>query len=574
MPSNYIGLATSAHDPALAIVNSKGEVVFAESTERYIQNKRAWCTPPEDLIRIKILLEEYCEKNSDLVIATTWTNKSIYYYKLLFLNPLTKYFFKLVSSKSSQNQLNHLISMLVSAFNPHAGETTAYQKSLINPHVKILKKAYNHHLTHAASACYSSPFKEAVCMILDGIGEGISTSCYIYRNGKIELIKQKKARVASLGFFYSNLCDTCGFEHVKGEEWKVMGLAAYGKFDEDLYKIMRLFLTVKDGVLVNGKDPKLAYRKFKEMRRKPDESPLKAANLAFTGQVFYNDIVIELLRHLYDRKISENLILGGGCALNSSCNGILLDNIPFKNLHIYSAPADDGNAIGAALLAYYDDHPPQTSPAQFQTPYLGAKMSPKIMEHLNTYSHLKRLDISAESIPQKTAELLAAGKIVGWVQGRAEFGPRALGNRSILADPRSPDVKERLNATVKFREEFRPFAPSILHEHGHEYFENYQETPYMERTLRFKKEMIGKVPGVVHVDGTGRLQTVKKEWNPKYHALISAFKEITGIPVVLNTSFNVMGKPIIHSVEDAVAVFLTSGLDALVIEDHLYLKEN
>jgi carbamoyltransferase len=169
--------------------------------------------------------------------------------------------------------------------------------------------------------------------------------------------------------------------------------------------------------------------------------------------------------------------------------------------------------------------------------------------------------------PRKAAELLAKGRIVGWVQGRAEFGPRALGNRSILADPRSLDVRYRLNATVKFREEFRPFAPAILHEHGDRYFERYQESPYMERTLAFRREVIGTVPAVVHVDGTGRLQTVKREWNPRFHALVSAFHEITGVPLVLNTSYNVMGKPIAHSVEDVLAVFHTSGLDAVFIGD-------
>jgi carbamoyltransferase len=161
---------------------------------------------------------------------------------------------------------------------------------------------------------------------------------------------------------------------------------------------------------------------------------------------------------------------------------------------------------------------------------------------------------------------------VGWVQGRAEFGPRALGNRSILADPRDPQMKDRINARVKFREEYRPFAPSILHEHGPAYFRDYQESPYMERTLAFLPEAEAKVPAVVHVDRTGRLQTVKKEWNPRYHELISCFHQRTGVPLILNTSFNVMGKPIIHTVEDALAVFFTCGIDVLVIEDLVFLK--
>jgi carbamoyltransferase len=194
------------------------------------------------------------------------------------------------------------------------------------------------------------------------------------------------------------------------------------------------------------------------------------------------------------------------------------------------------------------------------------------LSRLLQFSGLEVATLDEAALCSTVAALLAAGHIVGWVQGRAEFGPRALGNRSILADPRSPDVKERINALVKFREEFRPFAPSILAEHGPAYFENFQASPYMERTLRFRDDVLARVPGVVHVDLTGRLQTVTRDENPRYHALIGAFHAITGVPILLNTSFNVMGKPIAHGVEDAISVFYTSGIDVLVIEDHLIAK--
>jgi carbamoyltransferase len=194
---------------------------------------------------------------------------------------------------------------------------------------------------------------------------------------------------------------------------------------------------------------------------------------------------------------------------------------------------------------------------------------------------LRRLERSAtglvvrrypETIASEAASVLAAGRLLGWVQGRAEFGPRALGNRSILADPRDPGMKDRINRLVKFREEYRPFAPSVLEGYGEGYFLDYQDSPYMERTLHFRPEAALRVPAVVHVDGTGRLQTVKREWNPRFWELIEAFRGLTGVPLVLNTSFNVMGKPIVHSVEDAVAVFLTTGLDVLVIEDLMLAK--
>jgi carbamoyltransferase len=177
-----------------------------------------------------------------------------------------------------------------------------------------------------------------------------------------------------------------------------------------------------------------------------------------------------------------------------------------------------------------------------------------------------------QTIAEETAKLLAKGALVGWFQGRAEFGPRSLGNRSILADPRPASMRDKINSRVKFREQFRPFAPSILDEYGHAYFEDYQQSPYMERTLRFKKTVYDKVPAVVHVDGTGRLQSVTSQWNPLYYQLIEAFRRMTDIPLLLNTSFNVMGKPIVHSVEDAVSVFYTSGLDVLVIDDYMIVK--
>jgi carbamoyltransferase len=199
-------------------------------------------------------------------------------------------------------------------------------------------------------------------------------------------------------------------------------------------------------------------------------------------------------------------------------------------------------------------------------------MSSETLDNMKRFGRQGGFSELPGKVHEKAARLLAEGKIIGWVQGRAEFGPRALGNRSILADPRHADMKERINAAVKFREEFRPFAPSILHEHGDEYFLDYRESPYMERTLVFRGEVRERVPAVVHVDGTGRLQTVKREWNERFYELISAFHRITGVPLVLNTSFNIMGKPIIHSVEDAVATFYTTGLDALVIGDCLIEK--
>jgi carbamoyltransferase len=296
------------------------------------------------------------------------------------------------------------------------------------------------------------------------------------------------------------------------------------------------------------------------------------ADLALAGQRVFEEAVEQLLCNLHARGMSDNLVLTGGCALNSSCNGKLLERTPFQSLYVFCAPGDDGNAMGAALLAFRRDHPDWRPVPGVRSPYLGSRIPPAALARLRELGRVPAIPLTPDEVARRTAELLAEGRLVGWCQGAAEFGPRALGNRSILADPRSAEVKNRLNERVKFREEFRPFAPSILHEFGPDYFENYQESPYMERTLRFRKEVVGRVPGVVHVDGTGRLQTVKREWNAAFHDLIREFHRLTGVPILLNTSFNVMGKPIVHSLEDAVAVFFTSGLDALVVEDLIIIK--
>jgi carbamoyltransferase len=296
------------------------------------------------------------------------------------------------------------------------------------------------------------------------------------------------------------------------------------------------------------------------------------ANMAFTGQYFFSEIMQKLLDGLYKLYPSENLIYTGGCALNSSFNGEIVKRTRFKKIYIPSAPSDDGNAVGAALLSFYKDNPLSDSIHRSYSPYLGSCISGEVINKFFKFSGMRKTQHCADHLAERTSTLLAEGKIVGWIQGRAEFGPRALGNRSILADPRSPSMKNKINSTIKFREEFRPFAPSILHEYGNEYFEDYDYSPFMEKTFYYRKEVINKIPAVVHVDNTGRLQSVKKEMNEKFYSLIKSFNDKTGVPLLLNTSFNIMGKPIIHTMEDAIGVFFTSGLDVLVAGDYVIEK--
>lgn len=353
-----------------------------------------------------------------------------------------------------------------------------------------------------------------------------------------------------------------------------MGLASYGKVDQKLYDLIRPLIKVNGLQLKEGSKTGANYKALHGMRRQAGIPALEYADFAASAQLIFSETLFQLLRNIYELRVSEHLIFSGGCALNSSANGAIIENTPFKEVFVSSAPADDGNAVGAAYRAYMEHNPYAKRGDGVHHPYLGSSMTSSSFDRLKRHCGFRSEELDDETLFRTMAMALADGKIVGWTQGRAEFGPRALGNRSILADPRRLGVKERINAEVKFREEFRPFAPSILHEYGDEYFHNYQFTPYMERTLRFKDAVKAKVPGVVHVDGTGRLQSVTRKLNPRYYDLIKAFQDITGVPVLLNTSFNVMGKPIIHSVEDAVAVFQTTGLDLLVIDNTVFVKNN
>ncbi|GJD22778.1 hypothetical protein RIVM261_077340 [Rivularia sp. IAM M-261] len=579
----YIGLASTCHDPAIAIVDSNGQVVFAEALERYLQNKRAWDVQPDNFYQIVQLIKSYCDPKAEFVVASTWsyTNWQIYLYLLFNYFILgrgnTKSLLRPSLEKASPFDLSvktfdwltllHFLGLL------KVGRNFAFQMRFVFNNDQISFKRYQHHLTHAANACYASSFTDAVCIVVDGEGEKGAVSIYSYKDGTIKTVQESK-NFASLGTFYGTVTSLCGFDWSKGEEWKVMGLAPYGNVDPELYEQMRSLLEVKGCCLKQPSRNKLEslLRSIQSRALPTSASYWDAVDIACTGQQVFADVMEELLNNLYKLGISDNLVLSGGCALNSSLNGMILEKTPFKALYVPSAPGDDGNAIGAALLAYYEDYPYKSSRTDLQSPYLGSTISKKSLDNMLRFSRIEHIRHLPGTVHLEAARLLSEGKLLGWVQGRAEFGPRALGNRSILADPRSSNMKSIINERVKFREEYRPFAPSILHEWGDKYFENYQESPYMERTLRWHPGVREQVPAVVHTNSTGRLQTVKREWNEKFYDLIYAFYEITGVPILLNTSLNVMGKPIIHSLEDALSIFYTIGLDALIIEDYLIEK--
>jgi carbamoyltransferase len=560
----------------MAIVDGSGQVLFAEASERRLRCKRAAGCAADSRAAVQHILSGNGTRPR-YVIAKSWSRLASQALGLLDLLGLTSHE---RLSKYSGSMTRYLVdrqTAMKALWLQHTSSKLSggYAAAALGApgRSKVSHLNVSHHLAHAASGCYTSPFQRAACMVVDGHGEWGSVSYFEYRDGQIRLIERVRGAV-SLGSIYAFCTDLCGFSSEEGEEWKLMGLAPYGSLNPAIYATLRSVVEVTGLRLryPRGLSIQAWARSMRRWARPAGASPLAAADLAHTTQHFFSEVMSTLLTNLHARGISDNLVLAGGCALNSSFNGQIAGRSPFKQLHVPSAPADDGAALGAALVAYYRDHPSARPSPSFQSPYLGSSISQRSLQTLFELGRVPGLKHLPGTVHVAAARLLADGKLLGWIQGRAEFGPRALGNRSILADPRSPEMKERINARVKFRESFRPFAPSVLDEFGDEYFENYQPSRYMERTLTFRECARQKVPAVAHVNGTGRVQSVRREWNERFYDLIRAFHGISGVPILLNTSFNIMGQPIVHSLEDAIGLFYTTGLDALVIEDYLVEK--
>ncbi|NJD05527.1 MAG: nodulation protein nolNO [Methylococcaceae bacterium] len=577
MKTYYVGLNASYHDPALAIVGPRGEVRYAEATERLLQNKRALNCEADNLAALPDLLERHCPDASRLVIALDWNRNRPWYERLVntlgVLQPagLHRTGIRRLRTPLSNLRIHHMM-----ACNRHsikrAGLNLAALTAEIIPDCQIEFLSFPHHLAHAALACRGSGFSEAACAVVDSYGENGSAAFYHYRNGRLGLLHEARG-LGSLGLLYMKLTELCGFDWMQGEEWKVMGLAAYGNIDQDILNVLRRILRTDGLSLIHPRNSAMtALARLEKLRRPPHRPPESASDLACTGQYFFGEIMAALLGELRNRCKSDTLCLAGGCALNSSFNGQIKQQTEFSRFYIPPAPADDGSALGAAWLAYADDQDELPAGPEQLSAYLGSSVDPDGIRRLEQHGTGLIIRHPDQGLFDETAKLLAEGKLVAWIQGQAEFGPRALGNRSILADPRDPAMTDRINARVKLRERFRPFAPAILHEFGGDFFENYRDTPYMECALRFRSEMARRVPAVVHRDGTGRLQSVTAGRNPRFHALLRAFHTLTGVPILLNTSCNVMGKPMVHSAEDAVGLFMTSGLDALALGDTLFIK--
>ena len=458
----------------------------------------------------------------------------------------------------------------------------------------------NHHLSHLSSAYFDSNFNDALNVSVDAFGDFASFVWGKANKNKINIDGQVLFP-HSLGIFYEAFTQYLGYRNY-GDEYKMMGLSSYGKPTE--VKLIKEIIKEEKGInfklnlkYFNHHKKNISYgwdnaqpmqktlfsneiHKLLGPPRSADEVIVeKHKNLASSVQHVYEEILFSLLNKLHKKYNISKLTLSGGCAQNSLANGKIIKNTSFESLFIPSNPGDAGGAIGAAYYAWYMIK--KTKPKLNQSPYLGISYSNLYIENLikKKASYLKDRKfnfffLDENKLYKFLAKAIAESKVVGWYQGKMEWGPRALGNRSILADPRNPKMKEILNLKIKKRESFRPFAPSILTNDAKDWFENYvDEEPYMSRVLKFKKNKLGKIPAVAHIDGTGRIHTVRKDINPRFFNLINSFKEITNIPIILNTSFN-ENEPIVNKPEEALNCFDRTNMDILVLNNWIISRDN
>ncbi len=443
-----------------------------------------------------------------------------------------------------------------------------------------------HHRSHLASAFFASPFEEAAILSIDGSGDFSTTMTATGRGTKMQVLDSVDFP-HSAGLFYSAFTQLLGFPHY-GDEYKVMGLAPYGepKYVEDLKEVLRFeedgfftlnagyFRSAKSGIVSYGEDhiPVVAplfsekmTERFGAVRKKDEPLTQYHKDLGASVQRITEQLIFHILNHLQKKTGLKNVCIAGGVAQNSVANGKLKQFTSFENIYIPSAGHDAGISMGAALFVYNQLLNQPRAPAIWSA-YTGSRFSNEEIELVLQQRGIAYKRYSDEELYPLVAERLIDAGVVGWFTGRAEFGPRALGGRSIIADPRRTDAKDLLNAKIKRRESFRPFAPSILKEYVSEYFEITDNVPFMEKVFPIKPEKRTLLPAVTHADGTGRLQTVDPVVSPRYYRLIEAFRQKTGIPVLLNTSFN-ENEPIVNSPEHALDCYLRTSMDMLVLEN-------
>jgi carbamoyltransferase len=572
----------SFHGDAAACLVRDGVLIAAAEEERFRRVKH-WAGFPTEAIK-------YCLKEAGVTINDV-DRIALNQDSRANLGAKLKYLLK------SRVQLSMVLER---ARNRVARESTAALLRQCFPDMTRMPKIdrVEHHLAHLSSAFHVSPFDEAVVVSIDGFGDFASAAWGVGRGASIE----REGQVLfphSLGIFYQAITQYLGFPHY-GDEYKVMGLAPYGepRFVEEMREIVRFG---SDGAYeLNLKffrhhKERIAFEwsgapEFGDLftpalegllgpRRAPSDAlEDRHRDIARSAQAIYEEAFFNLLNLLYRRHSISTIALAGGCAMNSVANGKVRRMTPFKKVYVQSAAGDAGGAIGSAFVVWHREDGRRSFVMDH------AYWGPRFEEHqVEAILDANRRRIEAagcavqqfddeEKLCKWTAAAIADGKVVGWFQGRMEWGPRALGNRSILCDPRRADMKAILNAKIKRRESFRPFAPSVLSEAVSEWFEEDDDVPFMMQVFQIREEKRAQIPAVTHVDGSGRLQTVKRSTNQLYHSVISAFNDLTGVPMVLNTSFN-ENEPVVCKPEEALDCFLRTSMDLLVLGHMTIVRE-
>ena len=537
------------HDSASVLVED-GEVIFAIEEERLNRIKHTNRFPGESL--------RLCLKSSGIQLEEV---------------DLIAYYLSKESIETLAKQL-FLDNAPVPAIDPTIFLQQVFYRGLnseINPD-KFCFVLHNH--AHAMSTLALSGFERSLVTIFDGAGDHSSGMVF---QGEGTMLKQIAdiPTSKSLGYFYHDIIAFLGYSRF--DEYKVMGLAPYGNPEKCRNLFQRLYTLLPNGDYVIHKNKIISLFDLGVPRRKGEPFTQIHKDIAASLQETLENIVFHVLQYYRQETKQKNLCMAGGVAHNCTLNGKILRSGMFENVFVQPAAHDAGCALGAALYAYYNANPMAKKPSKLEHVYWGTDIggSASVLNQLVQWQDFITFD-KLMNVSEQTAKLLASGYVVGWVQGRSEFGPRALGNRSILADPRPDENKGRINKMIKKREGYRPFAPSVLEEDVDEFFEvplNQKQLPFMIFVVNVIKEKRNLLGAVTHVDGTARVQTVSRKTNEKYWDLIHWFKKLTGVPVLLNTSLNNNVEPIVDSVEDAVVCFLTTGLDYLVVGEYLIKKK-
>jgi carbamoyltransferase len=567
-----LGINNEMHISSACLIVD-GKIVAAAAEERFTREKLTRKFP---LQTIKYCFEEANIKMEEIdYIATSW-NPGIYFTKY---NP--------IYSGQRRHMVEQLYSVPDSLMQLYVRPEVDYVFQEISGSFGKTNTYYiTHHRAHAANGFFLSPFSSAAILTADAQGEFESTTFCHGKDNKINFVKSI-SYPHSLGALYSTFTEFLGFR-ANSDEWKVMALASYADPNNEFYKRLKeevvkfqgdgnfeLNLSYFKGFLHD--QPNLYTERlvetFGKARERDEELQERHFELASALQKISEEAIVHLLNWLFQQTREKNLVLSGGLFMNSVFNGKVLELTPFDNLFVSSCPDDSGNCFGAALYLYNHILGKGRSVPMSHNYYGPQYTDSEIEETLKGYNLNYAYE---ENIFKKAAKLLSEGNVIGWFQGRMEFGQRALGNRSILADPRKADMKDKVNRAVKFRESFRPFAPAVIKEKQEEYFEIGKggDVPFMEKVYPVIMDKRDQIPAVVHADGSGRIQTVIKELNPGFYSLIEEFEKITHVPIVLNTSFNLNGEPIVCTPSDAIKTFYSCGLDVLVLGNYIVQKES